>query len=88
MPEVIVSWPYEIRVKGTTLPTVANIKKCDQDCIDLGKDLLVANNIGIITIKPINSLEVTTCSGVKKVNERLFKRKEEPQIRTSDNNNK
>jgi hypothetical protein len=70
------------------LPTVANIKKCNQVCIDLGKDLLVANKIGIITMNPINSLEVTTCSGVKKVNDRLFKRKEDPQIRTSDNNNK
>tara|TARA_B100000953_G_scaffold112518_1_gene92677 strand:- start:230 stop:457 length:228 start_codon:yes stop_codon:yes gene_type:complete len=75
-------------VKGTTLPTVAKIKKCNQECKDLGRDLLVANTKGIITINPINSLEVTTCSGVKKVKERLFKRKEDPQIRTSDNNNK
>ena len=63
------------------LPTVANIMKCNQDCKDLGKDFLVANKIGIITTKPINSLEVTTCSGVKKVNDRLFKRKEDPQIK-------
>jgi hypothetical protein len=70
------------------LPTVANMKKCNQDFKDLGKDLLAANKTGIITINPINSLEVTICSGVKNVNERLFKRKEDPQIRTRDNNNK
>ena len=77
-----------MREKGMMLPTVANMKKCNQDCKDFGKDLLVANKTGIITINPIDSLEVTTCSGVKKVNARLFKRKEDPQIRTSDNNNK